>query len=93
MKALLTYESDASYEWENDEEPFTLTLTYVPLRTRSSLSSSGDDNDVELLSDLEIHRNVENKGTAAAIVPSAKVCRRKMTSQSEQQFLQPRRQQ
>ena len=32
MEAFLAYDSDTSYAWEDNEEPFTLTLCYVPLR-------------------------------------------------------------
>ena len=74
MEAFLTYESNASYVWEDDEALLTLTLPYVRLNTGSSSSSSGDDNDVEVSSDLETSSNIEMiESTAAAAVPSAKV--------------------
>ena len=77
MEAFLAYESDASYIWEDDEALFTLTLPYVrlnSLNTGSSSSSSGDDNDVEISSDLETSSDIEViESTAAAAVPLAKV--------------------
>ena len=74
MEAFLVYESDASYVWEDDEALFTLTLPYVRLNMGSSSSSSGDDNDVEILSDLETSSDKEViESTAAAAVPLAKV--------------------
>ena len=74
MEAFLAYESDASYVWEDDEALFTLTLPYVRLNTGSSSSSSGDDNDVEISSDLETSSDIEViESTAAAAVPLAKV--------------------
>ena len=53
MESLIAYDSDKSYVQEDVEAPFTLTLPYVPFHTGSSSSSSGDDNSVELLSDLQ----------------------------------------
>ena len=74
MEAFLAYESDASYVWEEDEALFTLTLPYVRLNTGSTSSSYGDDNDVEISSDLETYSDTEViESTAAAAVPLAKV--------------------
>ena len=74
MDALFAYDSDTSYVWEDAEVPFTLTLPYVPLRTGTSLSSSGDDNDVESLCDLQTTSDSEMLESAAATaMPSAQV--------------------
>ena len=70
MEAFLAYESDASYSWQDDEALFTSTLPYVRLNTGSSSSSSGDDNDVEISSDLETSSDIDVIiSTAAGAVP------------------------
>ena len=81
MEAFLSYESDTSYLWEDDEAPFTLTLPYVPLNTGSSSSSSGDDNDVEISNDFETSSDLEViESSAAAAVPLAKVGHQKLAA-------------
>ena len=59
MEVFLTYDSDTSHERDDDEEPFTLPLPYVPVHTGCSSRSSGDDNALELSSDLEISSDVK----------------------------------
>ena len=59
MEVFLTYDSDTSYVREDDEEPFTSTLPYVPVRTGNNSRSYGDKNAVELSSDLEISSDVK----------------------------------
>ena len=59
MEAFLAFDSDTSYEWEDDEAPFAMTHSPVCLSGPGSISSSsGDDNDVELSSDLVVSSGV-----------------------------------
>ena len=71
MDALFANDSDLSYVREDDEVPFTLTLPYVPLRTGTSSSSSGDDNDVQSLCDLQTTSDSEILESAAATTISS----------------------
>ena len=65
--------------------PFTLTLPYVPLRTGSTSSSSGYNNEVEISSDLQVIESA-----AAAAVPSAKVGPQKLAAKASSSFMQLR---
>ena len=83
MKTFLAYESGTSYSWEDDEAPFTLTLPYVRLNTGSSSSSSGDENDEEISSDLETSSDLDLiEPSGAAAVPLAKVGHQKLAAKA-----------
>ena len=83
MEAFLAYVSDISYSWEDDEAPFTLTLPYVPLDTGSTSISSGDDNDVEISSDLETSSDLEViESSVAAAVPLVNVGHHKLAAKA-----------
>ena len=83
MEAFLAYESDASYSWEDDEAPFTLTLPFMPLNMGSSSSSSSDDKNVKPTSDLETDSDLEViEFSAATTVPLAKVGHQKVAAKA-----------
>ena len=87
MEVFRAIDSDTSYEWEDDEAPFTLILPYVPSCTGSSSSSSSRDNDVDLSSNLEISSDLEViEPAVAAAVFFAKVGHQKLAAKASSSF-------